>query len=230
MRRGSPSRCGRRRPSWTTRSAAVPARRRRRLPVRLRHPPRRRFLRQRRRPRLASRASEVISAPSAGPAGSIVRTSPRASRSPSTSSGASMNSRLRAAVAALVVLATVLAGCRTVTPPDPARVTALSDDLGQLLLVGFRGTDADAEADLDRLFCRVRAGGGLLFGHNIVDAAQVTRLTARIRERARLCGAWQPLVAVDAEGGRVMRLGAAAGYTPTLSADELGASNDLALT
>jgi len=117
-----------------------------------------------------------------------------------------------------------------VAPPDPARVAALSGDLGQLLLVGFRGTDADAEADLDRLLCRVRAGGSLLFARNIVDTAQVARLTARIRERARLCGASRPLIAVDAEGGRVMRLGPAAGYTPTLSAEELGASNDFALT
>jgi beta-N-acetylhexosaminidase len=106
----------------------------------------------------------------------------------------------------------------------------LSGDLGQLLLVGFRGTDADAGPDLDRLLCRVRAGGILLFGRNIVDAAQVARLTAHARERARLCGERRLLVAVDAEGGRVMRLGPAAGYTPTLSADELGASNDLALT
>ena len=141
-----------------------------------------------------------------------------------------MSSRLRAAVAALGVVAAVLAGCRTVAPPDPARVTALSSDLGRLLLVGFRGTEADAEVDLDRLLCRVRVGGSLLFGRNIVDAAQVTRLTARIRERARLCGASRPLVAIDAEGGRVMRLGPAAGYTPTLSAEELGASHDFALT
>jgi beta-N-acetylhexosaminidase len=37
-------------------------------------------------------------------------------------------------------------------------------------------------------------------------------------------------VAVDAEGGRVMRLGTAAGYTATLSHQELGESGDLALT
>ena len=128
------------------------------------------------------------------------------------------------------MFASVVAGCRTVAPPDPARIMALSGELGQLLLVGFRGTDADAEADLDRLLCRVRAGGILLFGRNIVDAAQVARLTARIRERARVCDERRPLVAVDAEGGRVMRLGPAAGYAPALSAEELGAGNDFALT
>ncbi len=138
--------------------------------------------------------------------------------------------KLGAAFVVALLLAVILAGCRTVTPPDPARVAALSGDLGQLLLVGFRGTDADAGPDLDRLLCRVRAGGVLLFGRNIVDAAQVARLTAHARARARLCGEHRLLVAVDAEGGRVMRLGPAAGYTPTLSAEELGASNDPALT
>jgi beta-N-acetylhexosaminidase len=37
-------------------------------------------------------------------------------------------------------------------------------------------------------------------------------------------------VAIDAEGGRVMRLGPAAGYTETLSAADLGQANDLAVT
>src|SRR5438034_8289924 len=35
---------------------------------------------------------------------------------------------------------------------------------------------------------------------------------------------------VDAEGGQVMRLGPDAGFTPTLSAGELGESNDFTLT
>ena len=111
----------------------------------------------------------------------------------------------------------------------PARLETVSPQLGQLLLVGFRGTDADADADLERLICRVRVGGLLLFGRNVVEPSQVSRLTARAREIARGCGAARLLIAVDAEGGQVMRLGPAAGYTPTLSARELGASNDLSL-
>ena len=137
---------------------------------------------------------------------------------------------LAAAVVVAVLLASVLAGCRTVIPPDPALVTALSGDLGQLLLVGFRGTDADADEDLERLVCRASVGGLLLFGRNVVDTGQVAHLTARIRERARQCGDRRLLITVDAEGGQVMRLGPAAGYTPTLSAEALGAGNDLALT
>jgi beta-N-acetylhexosaminidase len=138
-------------------------------------------------------------------------------------------SRQSVAVGFFVMVAIAGAGCRSVVPPDPARFEAVAPHLGQLLLVGFRGTEADADADLERLICRLRAGGILLFGRNVVEPPQVARLTARARELARDCGAPPLLIAVDAEGGQVMRLGPAAGYTPTLSARELGASNDLAL-
>jgi len=121
-------------------------------------------------------------------------------------------------------------GCRSAMPPDPARFEAVAPRLGQLLLVGFRGTEGDAEDDLQRLICGARVGGILLFGRNVVDPGQVTRLTERARAIARDCGALSLLVAVDAEGGQVMRLRPDAGYGPTLSARELGASHDLALT
>jgi len=128
-----------------------------------------------------------------------------------------------------VLCVAAIAGCRTAAAPDPARVEALSPQLGQLLLVGFRGVEADADADLEPLLCRARVGGILLFARNLVDPAQVARLTGRARDHAHRCGEPRIFVAVDAEGGRVMRLGPAAGYTPTLSAEELGGSNDLVL-
>jgi beta-N-acetylhexosaminidase len=136
----------------------------------------------------------------------------------------------RGTLVAAAALAIAAAGCRSVVPPDPARFETVAPRLGQLLLVGFRGTADDAEAELQRLICGLRVGGILLFGRNVVDSAQVTRLTERAREIARECGAPSLLIAVDAEGGQVMRLRPDAGYTPTLSARELGASHDLALT
>ena len=70
----------------------------------------------------------------------------------------------------------------------------------------------------------------LLFGRNVVEVAQAARLTRWIDERARACAGRPVLVAVDGEGGRVMRLGTAAGYTTTLSHQELGDTGDVALT
>jgi beta-N-acetylhexosaminidase len=128
------------------------------------------------------------------------------------------------------VLALLVAGCATFSPVDRSVLDQLEPGLGQLLLVGFDGTEGAESPGLRALVCETRVGGVLLFGRNVVDAAQVKRLTAWIVAEADRCGVGRPLVAVDAEGGRVMRLGPRAGYTPTPSAHELGAEGDLALT
>lgn len=134
-------------------------------------------------------------------------------------------------LATLLLAALVLAaGCRSVTPPDPGRLAELDARLGELLLVGFHGTDATDNAELERLLCGARVGGVLLFTRNVVDADQLARLTGAMRARARACAGRRLLVAVDAEGGQVMRLGPSAGYTGTLSHQELGEGNDFALT
>jgi beta-N-acetylhexosaminidase len=110
------------------------------------------------------------------------------------------------------------------------RLVPLLPRLGDLLLVGFHGTAAEGNAELERLLCEARAGGVLLFGRNVVDGEQVARLTGSMQARARECAGRPLLVAVDAEGGQVMRLGPAAGYTATLSHQRLGESNDLTVT
>jgi beta-N-acetylhexosaminidase len=115
-------------------------------------------------------------------------------------------------------------------PPDPARLAALEPELGSLFLVGFHGTAADGNADLERLLCEARVGGIVLFARNIVDAEQLARLTAAITERSVACTSRKLLVAVDAEGGNVMRLSPRAGWAPTLTAQELGEGNDFAQT
>lgn len=130
----------------------------------------------------------------------------------------------------LAALLLPLGACRTVPPVDSARLSALDAALGQLLLVGFTGTSAGVGTDADRVICRVGAGAVVLFGRNIVSAEQLGRLTAELRARARACLGRPVLVAVDAEGGRVLRLGPEAGWSPVLSAEELGWSNDLTLT
>lgn len=130
----------------------------------------------------------------------------------------------------LLASSVVAAACRAAAPVDPARLVRLDAALGQLLLVGFLGTSAAAGTDAERVICRVGAGAVVLFGRNIVSAEQLARLTAELQARARACLGRPVLVAVDAEGGRVMRLGPEAGWSAVLSAEELGWSNDLTLT
>jgi len=143
------------------------------------------------------------------------------------SSPPSAISRLRV----VLVVALLAAACRTAAPPpDPARLAEVLPRLGDLLLVGFHGTAGEGNADLERLLCETRAGGVLLFGRNVRAPEQVAALTSWMHARAASCTGRPLLIAVDAEGGRVMRLGPAAGYTDTLSHHDLGESGDLALT
>jgi beta-N-acetylhexosaminidase len=132
-------------------------------------------------------------------------------------------------VAASLLVVVLAAGCRTAIAPDAARLAALEPELGSLLLVGIDGIDGEA-TDVDRLLCGARVGGTVLFARNIVAPEQLARLTAALAERAAVCTGLKLLVAVDAEGGSVMRLGPSAGWPGTLSAQELGETNDFVLT
>jgi len=134
----------------------------------------------------------------------------------------------RALLLALALSVSVwAAGCRSLAPE---RFGELNPRLGELLLVGVHGTTLQDNAALERLLCETRVAGVILFARNIVDAAQTARLTRDLTARARACTGRPLLVAVDAEGGRVMRLGPAAGWTATLSHQDLGQAGDLAQT
>jgi beta-N-acetylhexosaminidase len=115
---------------------------------------------------------------------------------------------------------------------------ALSARIGELLLVGFRGTEVEGNAELRHLLCDLRVGGVMLYERdvptrgprNISSSEQVKRLTTDLRALARSCAGYTPLIAADNEGGAVMRLNARAGYPPTLGHAELGEADDVALT
>src|SRR5262245_6860810 len=105
-------------------------------------------------------------------------------------------------------------------PPRGQRAADL--DLGALLLVGFTGTEVYGNRQLEDLLCMARVGGIVIFARNVVDADQIARLTRDARDASRACTGRALLVATDAEGGQVMRLGPTAGYTSTLSHRDLG--------
>ena len=127
--------------------------------------------------------------------------------------------------AALVVV--LIAGCGSIAVE---RFGRLNPRLGELLLVGFHGTSLQDNPSLDGLLCKTRVAGVILFARNIVDAEQTKRLTGDMTARALQCTGRALLVAVDAEGGSVMRLGPRAGWTATLSHQDLGQAGDLAQT
>jgi beta-N-acetylhexosaminidase len=130
----------------------------------------------------------------------------------------------------VLVVAGLVGGCRSIPVIDPKRLAYLEGALGQVLLVGFHGTEAIGNVELERLLCEARVGGVLIFGRNVQGQGQLARLTRSAAERSRACTARPLLVAVDAEGGRVMRLGVNGGWSPTLSHQALGEDNDFAVT
>ncbi|GAB1409037.1 glycoside hydrolase family 3 protein [Desulfovibrionales bacterium] len=99
--------------------------------------------------------------------------------------------------------------------------------LGQMLMVGFRGTSLDESAPILRDIRQYHLGGVILFdrdarehtwGRNIASPAQVRNLTAQLRGAASI-----PLfIAVDQEGGKVCRLKETNGFIPLASAKTLG--------
>ncbi|MGL4624069.1 MAG: beta-N-acetylhexosaminidase [Culicoidibacterales bacterium] len=78
---------------------------------------------------------------------------------------------------------------------------SLDEKLGQLLLVGFVGTEVTSE--LQTLLQELQVGGVILFGRNIVSAEQLQTLTQAI---TTLAPKLTPFISIDEEGGRVSRL------------------------
>ena len=113
--------------------------------------------------------------------------------------------------ALLLVLA--VEGCAAAATSDgAARKPPLP--LGELLLVGFGGTQVEGNEEVRALVCDVKVGGLILFerdartgeARNITGPEQVRRLTADLQALARECAGRPLLIAADNEGGLVMRL------------------------
>ncbi|HEX5578032.1 MAG TPA: glycoside hydrolase family 3 N-terminal domain-containing protein [Candidatus Limnocylindria bacterium] len=122
--------------------------------------------------------------------------------------------------------------------PTPAEVP-LRAKIAQMLLVGFRGTDAASASAILADISERGLGGVVLFSvdqpsgssvRNIVSPGQLAALTATLQDAgARPTsdpGRHPLLIAVDQEGGQVARLGPDHGFPPTVSAAQLGAQED----
>lgn len=111
----------------------------------------------------------------------------------------------------------------------------LEQQIGQLLVVGFRGSELAADHWVIEAVRRGTLGGVILFDkdlqqpdfpRNITSSLQLKNLTRQLQQAAD-----QPLlIAVDQEGGQVVRLHSADGFPQTSSHMQLGRRNDLAAT
>jgi len=122
-----------------------------------------------------------------------------------------------------------------IAPAGADAEMSLDVQIGQMLMVGFRGCSVDNDHPIIRNIRRHHVGGVILFDYdvpsrspvrNIASPEQVRRLVGNLRKAASL----PLLVAIDQEGGRVNRLKERFGFPPTVSQQYLGESNDGATT
>ncbi len=114
--------------------------------------------------------------------------------------------------------------------------STLREKIGQMLLIGFRGTVPEECELIGRDLREHHVGGVILFDQemaggtidsgprrrNIVSPAQVRDLLAHLQAQAAI-----PLfTAIDQEGGRVNRLKPDYGFPPSVSHEELGRRDD----
>lgn len=121
-----------------------------------------------------------------------------------------------------ILLSALLPGSLHATDQPPVR-----DMIGQMLLVGFRGTSVDRASLILRDIREHNLGGVILFDRdvqlqsaerNIQTPEQVRALTASLQASARI-----PLfIAADQEGGRVRRFREERGFAPSPSAKAMG--------
>lgn len=105
---------------------------------------------------------------------------------------------------------------------------ALKKKIGQMLIIGFRGTEVDKDSYIVKTIQNLNIGGVILFDkdnpsqgkieRNIANPAQTKKLITDLKSFSP-----SPLfVSVDAEGGYVNRLKTKYGFYKTESAEKLG--------
>ena len=135
--------------------------------------------------------------------------------------------RLLLIIALGLILGSSFLGCLG-TPEEEDRLDLW---IGQMLMVGFRGTDLEEGDPFLQAVRELHLGGVVLFDRdvptrsplrNIVSPQQVRELTAQLQTVAEV----PLLIAIDQEGGQIARLKARHGFSSTPSQGELGRWDD----
>ena len=108
----------------------------------------------------------------------------------------------------------------------------LKKEIGQMIMVGFRGTEAPENSDIYKIIKDVKVGGIVFsdydvpsnsFPRNIINPEQIKKLISDLQKYS----ADSLFVAIDAEGGNVNRLKSQYGFLPILSPEEMGQDETL---
>lgn len=127
----------------------------------------------------------------------------------------------------LIVLLTAMFACASKPVEEQPQTKYTNQELGQLLVVGFRGTEINSESKIVKDIKEYNLGGVVLFdfdiesgeyGRNITNANQLLKLSSALVAYSQT----PPIIAIDQEGGRVSRLKETYGFPKTRSAQYLG--------
>ena len=127
----------------------------------------------------------------------------------------------------LIVLLTTMLACASKPVEEQPQTKYTNQELGQLLVVGFRGTEINSESKIVKDLKEYNLGGVVLFdfdiesgeyGRNITNANQLLKLSSALVAYSQT----PPIIAIDQEGGRVSRLKETYGFPKTRSAQYLG--------
>ncbi len=111
----------------------------------------------------------------------------------------------------------------------------LDERIGQMILVGFRGSEIDANHQIIKDIKQSKIGSIILFDYdvklesrkrNVIDKDQLIDLTKRVQRESEI----PLLITVDQEGGLVQRLKQRHGFHKVLSPEEIGKKNNLNFT
>ncbi|MGH2498759.1 MAG: glycoside hydrolase family 3 protein, partial [Candidatus Limnocylindria bacterium] len=102
--------------------------------------------------------------------------------------------------------ATACVAQRTVPEPTPQLTRMpVEQSVGQLMTVAFRGRRITPH--LEGLIRRRQVGGVIVFAENVADAAELRTLAGDLQGIAREAGSPPLFIAIDHEGGSVIRVG-----------------------
>lgn len=128
-------------------------------------------------------------------------------------------------LASLLLIASLI-GCQK-TDPQPSEEIIDAQRLGQMIMVGFRGTELSEDSTIYKDLSERNISGVVLFdrdvitgnrSRNIEDATQLMHLSNDIISATPN----SPFIAVDQEGGLVSRLKESKGFPRSVSAEYLG--------
>jgi len=100
----------------------------------------------------------------------------------------------------VIIIILIMSGCSG----SEESTVSMEDKVGQLFMIGFQGKTMTSETEA--LIRTIRPGGVILFGRNIENADQLTKLIQDLQDLSMEVTGLPLLVSTDQEGGEICRI------------------------